>query len=266
MRKFSPFINSPKPDIQKVGNQSTGYIYLLKKNGLTPNENAVDMQEASRKQAKVSALFLTAIQGYADKHKISEEEAKDIFFSDSNVDINPVNYLDAASKEQYLMLLQDVSDTQYNAATLMIKYRLLYPVEVTAKAKAGSDTIKVSPLAMPLVKGDKLRFTNGFLVVSAVADAGESVVSVEPGIAVDAGEVGYLIDFETGKERVGDPHWSLNDTRDLLMESQVAALYDFYKSETGGLKTDEEPDSEPVNEGNLPNESINSAPMQLAPV
>lgn len=244
--RFSPFVNQPQYEKVKVGNDETGYIYLLKKGGLTPSENAVDMQELSKKQAKITSMIYTAIKNYAGKHKLSDEDAREIFFSDK-VNINPIDYLEPSQQEAYLELVSDVGEQKYKAASLMIQYRLLYPLIIKEKTKAGSTTLKVEPLTYPLAKNDVFQFEGFQVEVADTYNFGATEINVNPVPQnIDLGKVGYLLDFETGKVRSGDPTWNLALTKDMLVESQIAALESFYKSETGELKA-----SDNETEGNL---------------
>lgn len=292
MRKFSPFIRTPKPVIVPVGNESTGIVYLLKKEGLSPCENPVDMQQASRKQAQTTALIYEAVRAYAEKHGVPEAIARDIVLS-AKPSLNAVDYLSEPSKAQYhklidevaktyaekadidpgkakaeviqamtpvvggadvnlfeylskestaayLELVGDTRDLPYRAATLMLKYRTCYPVELAVTAKAKDDVWKVKPLNCGFQKGDRVRMGNTLVTITAAAEAGDTELAIEPaGIGFPAEMVGFKLDFETGSELHGIPDWSESDTAEMLLESQIQAIYRFYQSEAGQLSDEE---------------------------
>lgn len=267
MRKFSPFLKSPKFEIAKVGNELTGYIYLMKKNGLSPCENPVDLQEASKRQAKVTALILEAIKNYAERHGLTEGEAREAMFAENNaVAINPVDYLPMEQKERYFEHVDQVKTLPYKAATLMLCYRAVYPVELVGNTKANSTVLQVNPIGFSAVVGDRIRFEGGVTVeLTAKAIEGAETLAIKPLESnLSSGKMGFLIDFETGTEKYGFPDWSDKDTNECLLETQVQALFNFYKSEAGELPTDEE-EVEASEEGkqstSLLNPSVTSQPV-----
>ena len=50
--KLLPFVNKPLEEIEAVGNEITGLLYLVKRHGVTPNENTSDFQAQQKKQQK----------------------------------------------------------------------------------------------------------------------------------------------------------------------------------------------------------------------
>lgn len=269
MRKFSPFLKSPKFEIAKVGNELTGYIYLLKKNGLSPCENPVDLQKASKRQAKVTALILEAIKNYAELHGLTEGEAREAMFSENNaVAMNPVDYLTMEQKESYFEHVDQVKTLPYKAATLMLRYRAVYPVELVANAKSNSTSLQVAPIGFSAAVGDRIRFEGGVTVeLTAKVSEGADLLPIKPLESnLTSGKVGYLIDFETGSEKYGFPDWSDKDTAEFLLENQVQALFNFYKSETGELPSEEEEQEATETEGKqLTSSSNSSSPSPLVP-
>jgi hypothetical protein len=260
MRKISPFLKSPKFEISKVGNAYTGYMYMLKKNGLSPCENPVDLQEASKRQAKVTALILESIKNYAEKQGITESEAREAMFDEkSQVSLNPVDYLPMEQKEDYFQLVDQVKTLPYKAASLMIRYRAVYPVEVVSNARTGAVEVKTQPIGFSATPGDRLRFDNNIVELVAKVSEGDESISVKPlDFNLAANKVGFLIDFETNVEKVGFPDWTEKSTAEYLLESQVKAVYDFYRSETGELPTEDE-EKQSAKEGELVKSSSNDS-------
>ena len=296
MPKLSPFSKSKRLDIVPVGNADTGILYLLKKSDLSPCENPVSAQEAQKRSAKVSIMLLEAAQNYAEKHGVTEEQARDIVlsaktplqFSDylsvqskkkfdalveealksyqakeavsedeakqavipamnpiiSGVSVNPLYYLSSDKQYEYLELLGSNSEVVLNAATAMIKYRRAYHCVTTSRVVDGATEVQIEPSMFEASALDKIRFGSAVLVLEEPVSYGQELIKVKPAKAIESGAVGFLLDFETGQEKYGDPDWSVEATKEYLLNSQIEALYRFYQAEAGELR-----DDEPVEEG-----------------
>lgn len=106
MPKLSPFSKSKRLDIIPVGNADTGILYLLKKSDLSPCENPVSIQQAQKRSAKVSIMLLEAAQNYAEKHGVTEEQARDIILS-AKTPLQFSDYLTPASKKKFDVLVEE---------------------------------------------------------------------------------------------------------------------------------------------------------------
>lgn len=323
MKFRSPFQCTPKPEIVRVGNHETGFIYLLKKNGLSPCENPVDLQKASRKQAQTTGLIYQAVKAYSVRHQVSEDVARQVVLSakpnltyqdylspDSqqlhaelmkeairnyaerenvdkrqaktlvyqamtpvinSTDVNLFDYLSPEQTSQYLELASDTRELPYRVATLMIKYRVAYPVILSADAPIKSTVLPILPAAFPMLKGDRVRLGDHIYTLADTVSLDEDVISVvEPiPMAIASGEVGFWVNPKTNREVIGEPDWTEKQTFEELMEPQIQAIYKFYQSEIGELPDEEEAteDEEEAtgSEGNLIASLKPSTPTQPAP-
>lgn len=208
--KFSPFQQVRRPEIVPIGTEETGIVYLLKRKALTPNENPVSRQELANNQRELSLIFFQAAKNLAETEGKSDEEAIALVFPQKNADgtvsdgLSIYKYL---SPEQIsrLIELQSVSaDVPIKAATLLIRHRIAYPVILSERASAKETRLDVDPLWFPLQIGDRIKYDNLIVTVSDNADIGADSIKVEslPG-NLDKKSVGFLLDFETGSEKIG---------------------------------------------------------------
>ena len=259
--KGLPFLTLPKEkQIAEIGDEGTGVVHLLKRSGVTPKENPADMQERQKKTAKVQALLIKATQRLAKNENISRTEARKRLFATPTKSAENgeqveeegaglYDHLEPEEVEMFLQLQIETQELRIRAATLMIQFRIAFPVEVVALAKAGSEALEVKPIGFGIPAGDRILFGDIVVEVSDYADEGSLTIQVEKLKAPIRPEtVGYLCFKDASTAKIGDPNWTQPDTESLLLESQVQLLYDFYRMEAAGLDSIEELYAEEDNE------------------
>lgn len=251
MMKHSPFQTKKRTviEIEAIGDESTGIIYLAKRGGITPAENPVDLQESIKQESEATLIFLEAVKACAVRHGISNADARKRIFPepvpgktlpDGTVvkAVQPegddlYDYLEPREIAQLISLQTESRDVAIRAATLFIQRRLTYPIVVTEDAKEKLNQVAIEPLRYQVTTGNEFKFDGTLITASEPMDFDTVILMTEqlPRKLI-AGEVGYLLD-RFGQIKFGDPNWTLEDTRLYLQESQINAIYDFYKSEIG---------------------------------
>lgn len=248
--KGLPFLVLPKQkQIVPIGDETTGVVHLLKKGGISPKENPADMQERQKKTARVQALLIKATQRLAQAEDISRTEARKRLFAmptKSAKDGEPVereglglyDSLEPDEIETFLQLQGETEELKIRAATLMIQFRIAFPVEVVALAKAGSEVIEVKPIGFEVHAGDRISFNNGDIIAEVKEHRDEQSLSI-PVIKLKAPlkpeTLGYLCFKGTESPKIGDPDWTQEATENFLLERQIQLMYDFYRMDTAGL-------------------------------
>jgi hypothetical protein len=252
MMKHSPFQTKKRTvvEIEAIGDESTGIIYLAKRGGITPAENPVDLQQSIQRESESTLIFLEAVKGCALTHEISNAEARKRIFPEPIPDktlpdgtivkgATPegddlYDYLEPREIAQLISLQSEGREVALQAATLFIQRRMAYPIVVTQDAEAKSDRIEIEPLRYQVATGNNFKF--GDTIISASESVGfdaEALLTTQLPRELSAGEVGYLLEGVSGQIKIGDPNWTLEDTRSYLQESQINAIYEFYLSEIG---------------------------------
>lgn len=251
-----PFLVSPKTEIRAIGTPDIGIIHLTSKGGISPNENPVDLQAAGTRQARTQLIIQNAIKNLAEKENISKAAArkrlfdlpiKDATQAGSAADVEVVeedvpslyDYLSPEEATELLNLREDTASIAIKAATLFIRYRVVYPVQLSVSAKAKATSI-AAELGFPIADGQKLKFGYQKVEVDGAHDVGAEEIAVKSlKNPIEEGAIGYLCEFESGKLKVGDAEWSEDDTRSHLTEELILRIYDFYQQELTGLSPEE---------------------------
>lgn len=255
--KALPFLVSPKLDIRAIGTPDIGIIHLVKKGGISPNENPVDLQAEGNRQAKTQLMIKQAVLRLAKEQGISQKEARKKLFAQPIKDAagnaieedereDMFDHLTPEESSELLSLRENVAATAIRAATLFIRYRVAYPVQLVANAKAKTDRLHLQPTGFPIADGQKVKFGYCKVEVDGFQDDGSEEVAVKPlSQPLEAESIGYLLDFETGKVKVGDSDWTEDHTRELLTEELILHIYSFYQLEMSGVpETEVEPTAE----------------------
>lgn len=252
MAKALPFIVQPKTDIRAIGSPEYGVIHLLKKGSISPRENPIDLQEAGTRQAKVQLMLQQAIKRLAKEEGVSNSEARKRLFAapvkdaesgqETDDSASLYDHLSSTEAAELLNLREDTAATALKAATLFIRYRVAYPVQIVSNAQFGVPELTVAPLSFPIADGQKIQFGGIKVQVNGFHEVGAETIAVAaiPQPIAD-GKIGYLCNFETGKQQIGDPEWTEDDTAE-LPEPLILAIYRFYELEMAGLE--EEPQQE----------------------
>jgi hypothetical protein len=254
MMKHSPFQTKKRTvvEIEAIGDESTGIIYLAKRGGITPAENPVDLQESIKRESEATLIFLEAVKACAVRHGISNADARKRIFPEPTPDktlpdgtiVKGVavdgddlyDYLEPSEIAQLISLQSEGREVALQAATLFIQRRMAYPIVVTENAKAKLNQIAkiaIEPLRYQVVTDNNFKL--GETIIAACEPVGfdaETLMTSQLPRDIAAGEVGYLLDV-SGQIKIGDPNWTLEDTRSYLQETQINAIYNFYQSEIG---------------------------------
>lgn len=235
-----------------------GAIYLHKRGKLRVKENPLPQQEADRAQADLLWYVNLAAERCAKSLGVTEIDARKLFFSQNidGVEIMPSETLgkwlsDGEQKELNRLQLQTTNKVV--AATLMIRHRLGYHVEVNADAKAKSVTLTVDPLQTELPVGQKFKIKDTMLEIAEYAPEGSTEIKVKPAPKPILAGVGYLCD-EHGSYRIGLPSWTEEQTGDLDL-IDVEAIYQFYLREIG-IGVNEGKSSPATNSETSPDQSL----------
>ena len=266
MAKFTPFIQTPDQQIVPVGSTETGKIYLLKKGGLSPNESPYELQELEKRQAKLQMLIQRAVRKMAKEEGLSRTEATNRLFNipvksaesgegdrsavEAESAYSLFDFFSEQDAEQFL-LLQDSKSVPYKAASLFIRYRLAYPVEIAENRDQPSDSpsVKIKAPWFDVGEGDRLKFGKFFVTVTGNPTPvdGEDIFELPiqpPKSSLIAGEIGFLCEEGSCQEKIGDSTWTEDDTKENLLDSQITAIYTFYQSEAGELRSLDSKDEE----------------------
>ncbi|MBE9178595.1 hypothetical protein IQ268_08490 [Oculatella sp. LEGE 06141] len=273
MKKALPFLVAPKTEIRAIGTPEVGIVHLLKRGGISPCENPVDLQEAGNRQAKVQLILQQAIKRLAQEEGISKSEARKRLFAMPTKDAadgsatdeempSLYDHLSADEAADLLNLREDTASTAIKAASLFIRHRVAYPVQLVVPAKATSTSLTVEPLSFAIADGQKIKFGYLKVEVDGAHEVGAEVVTIKSlaqNLADEA--IGYLCEFETGKLMIGDADWTEDHTRECLTEELIIRIYNFYQAEMTGLAEQEEAKPAEDAEGkNLASDSSSALP------
>lgn len=243
-----PIINrKSRSEVVAIGNENIGTLYLEKRGFISVGERMeIDEYELSRKKAQIMATKL--IKRIATDRNISFEEAQNLLSPkpDANgtvVDNSDIvyDYVEEFAELQSLSAV-DGNSLAVAIATIFIKNRVAYPVEIEYDAAINATTLDINPTSISLSNKQQILFggTVDRQVVTVKGNHGVDVaiVQVEPIAApLQTGDIGFLVKGQ--KYIVGSDEWTAEDTK-TLDENLVSEIYEFYQNErTGWVKPDE---------------------------
>ena len=252
-----PIINKKaKYEVIPVGNESTGIIYLEKRGSLSVGE-ARDIDSIDAKRQKAAIIASKLVKKISVDRGVTIAEAQEL--------LSPTRSADGATEVDNSDVIYDYIEdfTELNAlssidsasvsiavATLFIKKRVAFPVELTAPVPFNSTSISVASTHFPLQDGQVIRF--GDCLVTAVGNYQpsdtDSIIRVQPVAENLPMTVGFLYNNSTKSYVVGTDEWSEEDTKDCSDEF-VSAIYKFYENERSRWKVEPESAPAPVTEG-----------------
>lgn len=254
MTRSFPFLHTPKAKIVPIGNEQDGICYMLQKGAITPRENPIDIQEQEKQQAKVQVKLMKAVKRLAESENISRQEARKRLFAtpvkkadeteiekeelEQESALSMYDHLDETEAIDLMALLgqSKIEVLKYSAVTTFINYRLAYPVELSDDAGPQVQSLKINNLGFPIEAGDRIKYGDLLITVSDYAEPGCSQLTIKPSPApLKAKQVGFLCLPDSRKEKLGDPEWTVEETRSLLTEAQINAIFTFFQTESGGI-------------------------------
>jgi hypothetical protein len=239
---------------------SNGSIHLEKRGRVRTKENPIDLQEADRSRADLVLLINKASAKLAASKGLDQEDARarECFFPRfiEGALVLATERIsdwltDDENREMTRLNLQTAN--RVKAATLFIKHRLGYHVEVVADAKAKTTKLLVAPLQWEIAAGAKIKI-DGVLVETveyAEIDAEELFIKQAPKPIKAC--TGFICDPSTSQPLVGAPWWTEENSGDLDTE-QVEAIYQFYLQEVNAV-TAEGKQPPTTNSENSPDQS-----------
>lgn len=235
--------------------QGDRQIWFKSIGAITPNINPYDLQELQQRQSKLMSLIFEAISNYATEQGIGEEEARLAFFPERKADddedvapvapIQPLDYLGAESKAKLMALMSDdsvsadartVSKLQIKTASLLIRYRMAFEVELESLPSVGDTAIKVVEPWFEVKAGDRIKFGNAIVEVKGayVEDVGTiPTTKIKTPITET---IGYLMNKDGNDLKFGYDNWSEEDTEGSCPIDTIRELYAFYIAEASGGK------------------------------
>lgn len=236
--KFIPAIQKLKREIVAIGNDEIGKVYFLKRFCRVAGER--EALDATEKNQNEGQFLLVQLADKISKDKgISISDAYSYIFpseSDSEVvnDFNPM--LEYPAEMKALLGLRSQTNRMKDAvATVMMNTRVAFPIELSANADTNSESLQVVGLSFPLKDNDLIKFGTCTVKVTRHHEVDAEAISVHPLTANLAAErVGFLANFESGKEKVGYPDWTSEDTKQ-LPENLIDEIFAFYQREAAGL-------------------------------
>lgn len=252
-----PIINKKaKYEVIPVGNDSTGIIYLEKRGSLSVGE-ARDIDSIDAKRQKAAIIASKLVKKISVDRGVTIAEAQEL--------LSPTRSADGATEVDNSDVIYDYIEdfTELNAlssidsasvsisvATLFIKKRVAFPVELTASVPFNSTSISVAATHFPLQDRQVIRF--GDCLVTVVGNYQPSdtglILKVQPVAENLPLCTGFLYNSLTKSYVVGTDEWSEEDTKDCSDEF-VSAIYKFYENERSRWKVEAEPTPAPVTEG-----------------
>lgn len=209
MKKLNLFGKSASTKFVPVGDESIGVVYLLKRGVIVAKENPTDLQEADRRSARLIVIMRTAAKRLAQSKGVDFKEAVEMLSPKTIEGVQVLaqedleDWLSNQEKEEYYTLAAS-SSAKKKAATLFVRHRLGYAVIPSENAQARSSDIAIEPLRFPIATGDTIKFGAFRVDVTEPAEIGDERLYVRPlPQSINAKEAGFLIDRETGKEKVG---------------------------------------------------------------
>lgn len=252
-----PIINKKaKHEVVPVGNESTGIIYLEKRGSLSVGE-ARDIDSIDAKRQKAAIIASKLVKKISVDRGVTIAEAQEL--------LSPTRSADGATEVDNSDVIYDYIEdfTELNAlssidsasvsisvATLFIKKRVAFPVELTSSVPFNSTSISVASTHFPLQDGQVIRFGDCLVTVLGNYQPSDtdSIIRVQPVSENLPMTVGFLYNNSTKSYVVGTNEWSEEDTKDCSDEF-VSAIYKFYENERSRWKVEPESAPAPVTEG-----------------
>ena len=252
-----PIINKKaKYEVIPVGNDSTGIIYLEKRGSLSVGE-ARDIDSIDAKRQKAAIIASKLVKKISVDRGVTIAEAQEL--------LSPTRSADGATEVDNSDVIYDYIEdfTELNAlssidsasvsisvATLFIKKRVAFPVELTASVPFNSTSISVAATHFPLQDRQVIRFGDCLVTVLGNYQPSDTglILKVEPVAENLPLCAGFLYNNSTKSYVVGTDEWSEEDTKDCSDEF-VSAIYKFYENERSRWKVETEPTPAPVTEG-----------------
>jgi hypothetical protein len=259
-----PIINKKaKYEVIPVGSESTGIIYLEKRGSLSVGE-ARDIDSIDAKRQKAAIIASKLVKKISVDRGVTIAEAQEL--------LSPTRSADGATEVDNSDVIYDYIEdfTELNAlssidsasvsisvATLFIKKRVAFPVELTASVPFNSTNISVAATHFPLQDKQVIRF--GDCLVTVVGNYQPSdtglILKVQPVAENLPLCTGFLYNSLTKSYAVGTDEWTEEDTKDCSDEF-VSAIYKFYENERSRWKVETEPTPAPVTEGEQPQPAL----------
>jgi hypothetical protein len=252
-----PIINKKaKYEVVPVGNESTGIIYLEKRGSLSVGE-ARDIDSIDAKRQKAAIIASKLVKKISVDRGVTIAEAQEL--------LSPTRSADGATEVDNSDVIYDYIEdfTELNAlssidsasvsisvATLFIKKRVAFPVELTSSVPFNSTSISVASTHFPLQDGQVIRFGDCLVTVLGNYQPSDTglILKVQPVSENLPMTVGFLYNNSTKSYVVGTDEWSEEDTKDCSDEF-VSAIYKFYENERSRWKVEPESAPAPVTEG-----------------
>lgn len=252
-----PIINKKaKYEVIPVGNESTGIIYLEKRGSLSVGE-ARDIDSIDAKRQKAAIIASKLVKKISVDRGVTIAEAQEL--------LSPTRSADGATEVDNSDVIYDYIEdfTELNAlssidsasvsisvATLFIKKRVAFPVELTSSVPFNSTSISVASTHFPLQDRQVIRFGDCLVTVLGNYQPSDtdSIIRVQPVAENLPVSVGFLYNNSTKSYVVGTDEWSEEDTKDCSDEF-VSAIYKFYENERSRWKVESESAPAPVTEG-----------------
>lgn len=252
-----PIINKKaKYEVIPVGNESTGIIYLEKRGSLSVGE-ARDIDSIDAKRQKAAIIASKLVKKISVDRGVTIAEAQEL--------LSPTRSADGATEVDNSDVIYDYIEdfTELNAlssidsasvsisvATLFIKKRVAFPVELTSSVPFNSTSISVASTHFPLQDGQVIRFGDCLVTVLGNYQPSDTglILRVQPVSENLPMTVGFLYNNSTKSYVVGTDEWSEEDTKDCSDEF-VSAIYKFYENERSRWKVEPESAPAPVTEG-----------------
>lgn len=252
-----PIINKKaKYEVIPVGNESTGIIYLEKRGSLSVGE-ARDIDSIDAKRQKAAIIASKLVKKISVDRGVTIAEAQEL--------LSPTRSADGATEVDNSDVIYDYIEdfTELNAlssidsasvsisvATLFIKKRVAFPVELTSSVPFNSTSISVASTHFPLQDGQVIRFSDCLVTVLGNYQPSDTglILRVQPVSENLPMTVGFLYNNSTKSYVVGTDEWSEEDTKDCSDEF-VSAIYKFYENERSRWKVEPESAPAPVTEG-----------------
>ena len=259
-----PIINKKaKYEVIPVGNDSTGIIYLEKRGSLSVGE-ARDIDSIDAKRQKAAIIASKLVKKISVDRGVTIAEAQEL--------LSPTRSADGATEVDNSDVIYDYIEdfTELNAlssidsasvsisvATLFIKKRVAFPVELTASVPFNSTSISVAATHFPLQDRQVIRFGDCLVTVLGNYQPSDTslILKVEPVAENLPLCAGFLYNNSTKSYVVGTDEWSEEDTKDCSDEF-VSAIYKFYENERSRWKVETEPTPAPVTEGEQPQPAL----------
>ena len=252
-----PIINKKaKYEVIPVGNESTGIIYLEKRGSLSVGE-ARDIDSIDAKRQKAAIIASKLVKKISVDRGVTIAEAQELLSPTrsadgaTEVDNSDViyDYIEDFTELQALSSI-DSASVSISVATLFIKKRVAFPVELTSSVPFNSTSISVASTHFPLQDGQVIRFGDCLVTVLGNYQPSDtdSIIRVQPVSENLPMTVGFLYNNSTKSYVVGTDEWSEEDTKDCSDEF-VSAIYKFYENERSRWKVEPESAPAPVTEG-----------------